>query len=235
MRPYSEIAKELLPINEDVEQNREYREIARKIYEKLKSALEDGKNNILNKAKNGYFVDGNVIGHSAFIFYFAPEDHTSGYKKHKDYHMIKIPVLPEDGSPENIEFRLHEMKKTIVHEIVHALDNMRFGKEMEDFYSSEDLGTKKYFNKPNELNAYYQGAVNELEEFIEDMTPHEFETYKDSFKDFQNFKEWAFDLFFEKEFLDALNKKNRRKIVKRLSKYFQKIEKEGKLNKNRYE
>lgn len=235
MRSYFKLAKELLALNEDVEQNREYRKFARKIYRKLKAALEDGKSNIINKAKNGYFVDGNVIGHSAFIFYFAPEGHTSGYKKHKDYHMIKIPVLPEDGSPENIEFRLHEMKKTIVHEIIHALDNMRFDKDMGDFYSSEDMGTKEYFNKPNELNAYYQGAVNELEEFIEDMSFHEFEVYEDSFENFQKFKDWTFELFFEEDFLDALNKKNQRKIEKRLSKYYQEIKKEGKISQNRYE
>lgn len=235
MISYGELAFELLNLSEDVEQDREYRETARDIYRKLKDALENYKENLLNKAEGGYWVDGNNIGYSAFIFYFAPKDHTAGYKKYKDYHMIKIPALTKDGSAENLEFRLHSNKRTIIHEIIHALDNMRFDKSMGTFYDVEERGGEKYWNSPNEYNAYFQDAANELEEFINHMTTYEFEAFEDSFKSFEKFKDWAFDKFFHDEFLDNLNSKYKKKLLKRLYKLYDKFKQEGKLNKNRYE
>ena len=70
----------------------------------------------------------------------------------------------------NIDIKQNsKLEKTIMHEIIHALDNIRSDFGMN---SSTEGSYDEYVNSPSELNAHYQEMIYDVEEFIDMLDKH---------------------------------------------------------------
>ena len=152
--------------------------------------------------------------------YYNKESRVSG----NVYRTINLPYLNSDGDMGRIADRVAANEKTIIHELTHLFDDYRITKDIGDIIQAEPEDYWKhgeaYFNDPVELNAYFQEAIGDFEEFIE-RSPQTLAALSDQMKDFRSFKEFAFDQLFRDNFIRNLTGENRERITKRLYKFYQ--------------
>lgn len=128
---------------------------------------------------------------------------------------------------ENIDIKDNtQLKKTIVHEIIHIFDNMRMkgDKTVGSAKKAEKNGYESYVNDPFELNAHYQEMVHELDDFIERYKDHSsYEKLYDMFlKDPNDFIKFTLSRM-DSEYIKALTPENLKKYKQRIYKYHQEI------------
>lgn len=128
---------------------------------------------------------------------------------------------------ENINIKDNpQLKKTIVHEIIHIFDDMRMkgNKSVGSAEKANDNDYESYVNDPSELNAHYQEMVHELDDFIERYKDHtSYEKLYDRFlKDPKDFIKFTLSRM-DSEYIKALTPENLKKYKNRIYKYHQEI------------
>lgn len=223
MSDYSELAAGVF-LSESEEEDLQYRERARQIFNDLKSALESRKNELLDPNGDGFLVKGRDIDpkYSNLVFRFLPEGSERGHAYIKGFDLVQIDVLKGPRDPEYLETRLTGYKDIFIHELIHVFDRERSNVHVKSSDLARAGDYEGYFNDPGEFNAYYQEGVHALEEFFEiahDMVIEK--VVEDYAATFQDFADWALENFFNESFVEHLNEKYRKKLLRRLSKWYE--------------
>ena len=142
---------------------------------------------------------------------------TGGIGKHKDTHKVVIimPILLGEWNLQYIDTRFD--KKTFVHEFIHYLDMQRRNKKG-NMVATDIISD--YYNSPEEFNAFYQEGILKLDGYIQTDKIREivFHNLDISFQEF--YKIVLQKSIFDKDFMENLNTRNERALIKRLSDYF---------------
>jgi hypothetical protein len=146
---------------------------------------------------------------------------------------IILPVLKEPFETKNAATWLSTQRDTFVHEFIHYLDHHRFkGKVIPSAEMHKRKGIRAYYNTPQEFNAYYQMGAGETLSFLRNLAtkaePRRPGTLRRYLKDFRTFEKkiGRNHDFFDQNFVDALNRKYKRKFLQRLYGLYQEIVKE---------
>ena len=176
------------------------------------------------------FVPGAFHPFDFRVYVVTPErsDGSAYYSKERragnTYRTINLPYIGKDGDMGRIADKVAANEKTIIHELIHLFDDLRITKDLSGIIQADPEDYKgqgeAYFNDPVELNAYFQEAIGDFEEFIE-RSPETLAALSDQMKDFRSFKEFAFDQLFRDSFIRNLTDENRERITKRLYKFYQ--------------
>ena len=121
----------------------------------------------------------------------------------KEEPQIFIPIMGD--SLEDIPKNLWKHRRDVMHEIIHFLDYQRTG----------SIKSKEYYNSPAEFNAYYQETVEDIKE--------DFEKGRLKINNFEDFVKKVKKNYFDKDFINNLNKKYERKLDKRLYQLYSSI------------
>ncbi len=139
--------------------------------------------------------------------------------------MIAMSVLPpktQIGRIKNID--ISKKEQAFIHEFVHYLDRKRQkGEPSNNNYMS---GSSDYYNSPHEFNAYYQAGATILTDIINGLVKQNRLSAAMSFlSSFDSFKNLAFShpagSAFQSKWVNALNDKNKRKLILRLHKLYE--------------
>lgn len=220
---YKSLASQLLL--EDEQTDREYRQRAQQIFNALEQAIKSRKDDLLEPVKNkGYAVRGKYIEGlpDNLIFLLVDKNQKSGYAKNRGFNIVQINVLKGPQNAKYLETRLRGSKTDIIHELIHLFDRQRssYTPKSAKKFDMGDVGG--YYNEPEELNAYYQEAVERIESLLDNIDQSALEVIVKNYgQSFQDFKDWAIDNFFNDDFIDNLTNKNKRKVVKRLARWYQ--------------
>lgn len=232
---------------EGAKKDKEFREKAERVYSSLLKALENRKEVVLKPVESGlfadekegmFYIDGEDIGFDNFVFYFgeAGERNPSYFDSDEMFeHAIFIPALKKSGNTSNLASRVdYYYKDAVIHELIHAFDNERMSKDISPLdVGSSSSNPKEYYNSDDELNTYYQEAIYRFENFLEEKGENEkLEYIQNNLTSFKNFKFLIFQSFLFGRFVDNLTEKNRKKLIKRLYKYYSKYIQDKFLNKN---
>lgn len=130
-------------------------------------------------------------------------------------------------SNENIDIKENsQLKKTIVHELIHIFDNMRKkgDRSIGSAKKANENDYESYVNDPSELNAHYQEMMHELDNFIERFKDHKsYDTlYEKFFKDPNDFIKFTLSRL-DSDYIKALTPENLKKYKNRIYKYHQEI------------
>lgn len=112
-----------------------------------------------------------------------------------------------------------DRRSAFTHEFIHFLDFMRVSdpevarRLMRSAASNATASDKAYYNDSIETNAFVQQALTKLENFLKAADPEKKQQLLG--KGDRGFYEWAIG-YFPKGFMDNLDEKNGRKIVKRV-------------------
>lgn len=127
-----------------------------------------------------------------------------GFGNAKGFNIITANNLDKEFKPyKNLN------KTAFVHELIHYLDTKRNPVRKVDMSS-----IKKYYNNPNEFNAYYMEAFNFVHNIIKDKKLKK--SFIKNFKNFDEFKSWMINKVFDKDFILNLNENFTKKLHKRL-------------------
>ena len=110
------------------------------------------------------------------------------------------------------------LNTTLVHEIIHVLDNRRSGNKI----PSSTKGTyDDYVNSPGELNAHYQEMIHEVEKFLDMLDSSENgEKIKSLLMSTpEKFIQFALNRM-KRDYIDTLSSENLKKFKKRLYQYY---------------
>jgi len=137
-----------------------------------------------------------------------------GTGKLRDLNVIQINnTLKGEFDPTYVETRLPIDR--FAHEFVHYLDSKRgVPSGSSKIFDAGDV--KKYFNDPSEFNAYYQEALTSIENALQMEAFVEKVVQQGSRKEFFDFVLG----FFDKEFMENLEPKYERKLMKRLGRFY---------------
>lgn len=132
--------------------------------------------------------------------------------------IVVLPFLKGPGDLTHIATRLGAHEEIIVHEVIHLLDPGRDKAKELDTTSSD-----AYYNHPGEWNAFWQEGVSKVEKSIENMDVNftdpemrkKFIGVLFGGGTFQGFIK-KLEAFWNKDFLNGMNSKTRRKFDKRL-------------------
>jgi hypothetical protein len=130
--------------------------------------------------------------------------------------MILNNVLMGSFNPKYVSTRLDPTR--FVHEFIHYLDEKRTGLQGGSVKKFDSGDVKKYFNDPGEYNAYYQEALNTIENIISNRTFGE-RLIATEWSTLDKFTDYVFDLM-EVDFVANLEPKYRKKVLKRLSRFY---------------
>lgn len=111
------------------------------------------------------------------------------------------------------------LKSTLVHEIIHILDNLRSGHNI----PNATTGTyDDYVNSSGELNAHYQEMIHEVEEFLDRIKdqPNAGRVKELLMSSPEKFIKFALNRV-DVDYLDSLTDDNLKKFKKRLYQYYQ--------------
>jgi hypothetical protein len=185
---------------------------------------------VKSKQFEGYILLGRFIKEKLSILFAPKTIEDSGLGRVNGHSIMIIPVLQSSYNLANIESRLSNVKKNIVHEYIHYLDRIRSGGKLA---GTTTKGKEDYVNSPAEFNAFYQEGANEIEDFIkivsdkvEKRRPGTLSKY---FVNFEVFKKKVINKF-HPEFIENLNKKYQRKLDKRLVNLYNSLEDKYRLN-----
>lgn len=235
-----------LKLVEDAVSDKKQRNVARKVVKSLQDYIEkNGEDAFRELSPNRKYI---VVG-SDFIGkrkpdFFPPTLHPSDirfyFKKGKrganpyydrdelvggTKHSITLPFLDSDGSLDRVLDKIKVKQDVLMHEFTHLLDDVRTGlaNDLIDLRQAggeyADAG-EGYYNEPFELNAYFQGAIGDFEDFME-RSPETLAALSDQMKDFRSFKEFMFDQQFDDGFIENLTGENKERVIKRLYQFYE--------------
>lgn len=211
---------------EDVQQDTKYRKQSKNIAEKLISYIADNINELPAKTtKQGtiyYRITTFDLGFSSkhyMVFYI--HDHI------KESFGRRV-LAGVDGAnsihifydfENDIDIRQNQtLKSTLVHEIIHILDNLRSGHKIPNATTGS---YDEYVNSSGELNAHYQEMIHEVEEFLDGIKD---QPNADRVKELlmsspEKFIKFALNRV-DSDYLDTLTDDNLKKFKKRLYQYY---------------
>lgn len=175
-------------------------------------------------------------------FYFEKGRRNANPRYHRDEisggikFSITLPYLTREGSLEQVVNKLKVNRNEVVHELIHLLDDLRTGVG-DDLIDMRQAGGEYadagegYYNEPFELNAYFQGAIGDFEDFMK-RSPETLAALSDQMKDFRSFKEFMFDQQFDDGFIENLTGENRERLIKRLYQFYEDFRKTDLFQKN---
>lgn len=226
---YSNLAKELFLERDEDRFIVEIDEIIVGFEEAIKEGGEDVINYVSDIAGERLIIYGSdaydiypvePVDEFQFVFKEADYKNTGMYKKdfnaedREGSHVIILNVLEEVSKEyliENVDSIFEGHRKTMVHEITHALDDRRSNYEI-----SPD---QNYHESDQEINAYFIDAIDDMSKAIfyrhDGKIPEEW-------RDFDTFKKRFFRLYFSDSFRGKITKKVKNRIIKRLYKYWNK-------------
>ena len=111
------------------------------------------------------------------------------------------------------------LKSTLVHEIIHILDNIRSGHNIPNATTGS---YDDYVNSSGELNAHYQEMIHEVEQFLEMLDDNDNgEKVKELLMSTpEKFIKFALNKL-DNDYTDSLTDENLKKFKKRLYQYYQ--------------
>ena len=140
-----------------------------------------------------------------------------GSYKESDGKVIVLPVLLAPWDLKYIDTRFSSMKTTIIHEIIYFFDDDRSGGKSQG--GSIEIITD-YYNSPAEFNAYYQEGVFRISDWLSNDKIRDklFNNMEISFDEFH--KLIISKHLFDTEFIENLNDRNRKSLLKRLYDFY---------------
>lgn len=225
---------------EDAELDKKFRDQARRIYNDLVSYLEGGgridfRNGLGLFVITSDFTDP-VDERNPLKIVWTPETPRKGdasYFKKGNSRYLVLRTLDQKNYVDESERRekvlegLKNNSDVFIHELIHYFDDLRSEKDIGDvvqYKQSIEKDPETYYTDPLEMNAYYQSVMGEFEGFIEDDSHFKFMMENRWERDFKKFQTWIFENVFPDEFLNNIGRKEKRKLVKRLYKYWQTLE-----------
>jgi hypothetical protein len=203
---------------------------------KLSDIFESPQQDILYRNEAKRMLD-NVInevkrnGFSNFKFHNAMKAY---YKKFDDLTLVFIKGRDGDGgvSPKSKTMTLelsdfsesgitHKVKIAFIHEYIHLLDSVRFNK-MNPAPNPDFYGMSAYENHPTELNAHYQEALSQLDDVVVRYGTRITSKWSSP----ELFMKSALSLF-KPGFIDRLNDRNRKAVLRRLYKHYSDVLRKG--------
>lgn len=210
-------------LTENERTDMKYRREAERVYRELMmtfeyhkevpyEVFETHKGSLVMNIADYVFVDDDP-----FLLILEPISHgkDGGFGFYKNKH----PVVVLYHLPKTKDFlmAMKTAKTTFIHEYIHYLDWVRMGRKMNVFQQSgrSSVGPVEYYNNSIEYNAYYQETLQKIDERLRE-DPEMSRFFLQSFDSFFSF----FVGRANTHYLDNLNNKNRRKLMKRLYDYF---------------
>jgi len=109
---------------------------------------------------------------------------------------------------------------SIVHEFIHLLDENRIGKPLPSVGDDGKIQSlETYYNHPLEFNAFYQAAISEMEQSLNDIEskrPKYFDIITQTWEAFEKFVMLKLD----QSFVNSLNSTYRKKLKSRLYRFY---------------
>lgn len=135
-----------------------------------------------------------------------------GYNSRKNEVVVYVPDITETQSiMRDMKFVMN-LRKTLVHELIHKFDWERSGGRL----PTNGMDTVEgYYNSPAEFNAHYQEALYTITNSIEGRFKND-RALKSDYRYFRNF----FDGAFNQDFLKNLDQRNRQRLEGRLYQYW---------------
>lgn len=227
--------KRYTAIYEDVSSDIEQRKEAVEIYETLQAYISKNLKNIQITADNpfnDYHIKRNKVGgytfvyeeiddlHPNLIFQFNPIDEAfkGGLGRYGKYIIIVLNVLIGQYDLKYIDTRLIGNKATIIHELIHYLDELRFGTTYrgDTIKKYKTGGIEAYINTPEEFNAHYQELTSRIENvltLIEKSKEYILSSYK-------SFRFYLISSAENADIIKKLNVKYKKKLDKRLYQFY---------------
>jgi hypothetical protein len=145
---------------------------------------------------------------------------------------IVLPVLIAPFGTKHLATRITGAKKIFVHEFIHYLDQHRYkGQVPESGAMLRKKAFGAYYNSPAEFNAFYQEGANEVldtvrtvQQYAEPAKPGTLASFVGNYRTFE--KRFLKSPYFNKDFLDSLNQKYKKKLMQRFYDLYQEIKKE---------
>lgn len=204
-------------MTESAEDDRKAREFAKERFRQIRDILQNtGTEHIQNT--NPPTLPLSKFGLGDLVIGFVGPNEPSAFSKAKFGWYIQLPVLKAKDDLSHVDTRFGGKRSEFVHEFIHLLDSQRF-----DLKDSKRVGYDEfedgYYNSGNELNAYYQEAVADMESFLS-MLPDDSDVPQNilGVDKFQKFQRFFFDEFFDDRAWRHLTSSNKRKLQTRLSK-----------------
>ncbi len=238
---------------EDAELDREFRKKARKIYEDLLSYLEDEGENISFQQGIGLSVSLDeftdpVREKNPLKVVWLPSKSRFGDASYfkKGSGVMRSPYLalrgldksdlnlPPDERKEKLIRDLKSNSDVFIHELIHYFDDLRSDKDLQNVLSFDksDYDTEDYYSDPVEVNAFFQAAVSELEDFIEEEGHFKFMMETCWKEDFKKFNEWMFENVIPDELEENISKDQKKRLVNRLYGFWEQLEERHEKLKN---
>ena len=228
-------------LREDAEEDKKIRDLILGYYDIILSYIKD---RVKNKEEVNYevFVDDKHVGFSFYLnsFFNLPKplylvllperDNFKGgfgtFKKQPA--IILYCLLPyERGVYTYIVERFSSFRGIFLHEMIHYFDKIRMKdpesykkKNKQDPYGKWDW--KKYFNSPNEYNAYFQSLVAYLDDWAKIAKNNEGarEFWKNKVSTWENFYKFATSYSDLKDFFEELTDETKNRLSKRLYQFW---------------
>ena len=222
-----------------------FRDKAMKIYQNIKDWLDQNLNRIAKEDKEygssefrknewgGYTLKYNekFDPDIELDIIFVPDTLSkSGYKiqgsfghdKRTGKSIIVLPILL--GKYDMTYLNTRFVRQIFIHEVIHYLDSLRM---TSDGKFGQISVISDYYNSPVEFNAYYQEGISKLDSYLanEIIRVKVYNNLDMTFEEFYDkIKENTY--IFSKEFMENLNQRNERALIKRLYDYFETKKKE---------
>lgn len=193
-----------------------------------------------SKGLNGYLIKLDQMGlpYRDITLVFKEGAGYGVYGRHPEdtkQKYIVLKILPDVSEISHVSHFFKSIgRSAFIHEFIHYIEDTNYNYDNRNINQDEkslnvDGGWQKYINSPEEYNAYYQQAVAKLEDYLDelelDAENSKYAVYK---KKFQNmtapeFVKWFINPtngFIVSAYIDFLNTKFKRKLEKRLARFF---------------
>jgi hypothetical protein len=197
----------------------EYRKKAIVFIEKLSSLIEKSPS-LLIKNGDGFYVHASVFWDEPYAknlyVFFAPKgakgsNVKAGIGKMRGSDVLFLPLMSKAGDMDGLATRVSFHSSVIVHELTHLMD-----KGYERGKSVDPVIGKSYYNHPSEWNAFWsEGAYNvERMVSVNSERPRSFweKIIGVTFDGFYSKR----GMYWDKGFLEGMNKETKRKFDKRI-------------------
>jgi len=187
-----------------------YNRVVERIHGKDYQSLSDSS---FGKFKIVYDIQPKTVAKRCHLIISAEHPDSFGF--------VKKASIPNVHRGDGIIFSNMDGPDVFIHEYIHFLDTVRTGHAAEQTLTDR----MRYYNSPEELNAYYQEAAHKIQERVTDLTsrvdPQMAKRLFDTFFGGGNINTFADKfmsnpLYFDQEFIKSLSPRNIKRIKKRL-------------------
>jgi len=146
-----------------------------------------------------------------------------GHDKRTGKSVIMLPILLGKYDLTYLNTRFSE--RIFIHEVIHYLDSLRMTTAPSGKSKEVPSVMADYYNSPVEFNAYYQEGISKLDGYLANELIR-VRIYNNLDMTFEEFYEKVKKSIFDFEFIDSLNQRNERALIKRLYDFFETKKKE---------